>query len=203
MSRSVLVGAIVLGLTFGIIRPATAQNEPTPLPQSFFVDELVGGTLGAVLTGPLLTWLLVNSSCSGSTNPGLCRGVANVQIRPLVFAIAIPPGAILGIWAMGTIDGVEGNLTYAAIGSFLGGLGGLLEAFFVYYGIDWLFSPEAQDYIASSDAPEYLKFFLPRLIEFLRPVEGTIKEIAMAALPTITAALFGTIGFNINARLRP
>lgn len=180
-----------------------AQNEPTQSPQSFFLEEFLGGTLGALITGPVLTYLLVNSACSGSTNPELCRGVANVQIRPLVFAIAIPPGAILGIWAMGRIDGVEGNVTATAMGSLAGGLGGLLEAFFVYYGIDWLFSPEASDYLASSDAPEYLKFFLPRLIELFRPAEVTIKEGAMAALPTMTAAFFGTIGFNTNARLRP
>lgn len=203
ISRIILVGLIVLSLTFSVFWPVAAQSQPPPSPQDFFFDEFVGGTLGAILTGPGLTWLLGNFACSGSSNPELCRGVANVQIRPLVFALAIPPGATLGIWAVGTADGVEGNVTAAALGSILGGIGGILEAFVVYYGINWLFSPEARDYLAGSDAPEYLKLGLPPVIEFLRPWEGTIKEIVITALPTITAAFFGAMAFNLNARLRP
>jgi hypothetical protein len=190
-------------LTLSFFWPVAAQGQPTLSPASFFFEEFLGGTLGAILTGPGATALAVNLVCSGSSNPDLCHGVATVQIRPFLFLVGVPLGSTLGIWGVGLFDGVEGNVTGAAIGSLLGGASGIVEAFAAYLGIDWLFSPEARDYLASSDAPEYLKRGLPPLIEVLRPYEYYIKEIAFEVLPTMTAAFFGTEGFNTGARLSP
>jgi len=201
--RIAIISLLLLLLPGALLQAAPAPSSAPPAsPQAFFLDEFLGGTVGALLTGPAATSLYVSFTCRDAADPDICRELFNTLIRPLIFAVGVPIGATLGIWTLGLINGVEGNLVGATIGSVLGGWGGILEASVVFYGINGFFNQAAES-LAHSDAPEYLKRSLPALIELLRPSEKTIKELAFAILPTMTAAAFGTMGFNSGARLRP
>lgn len=202
--RTAIISLLMLLSLGTLLQAAPASTNQTPqTAQAFFLEEFLGGTLGALLTGPAATTLYVGFTCHGAADPDICRGLFNFLTRPLIFAVGVPIGATLGIWTLGLVNGVEGNLVGAAIGSMLGGWGGILEAFVVFNLTNWLFSSQAAESLASSDAPEYLKRGLPALIKILRPSARTIRELAFAILPTMTAAFFGTMGFNSGARLRP
>jgi len=132
----------------------------------------------------------------------LCRRAGRVALRPIAYPFFVFLGTTTGIVAVGLLNGVEGNLVATIIGSFAGALGGLVEAFFVWSAIDWLLEPGQEEELISPETPEFLQRTIPLLIEFLRPYELAMKEIAMVFFPTLTSAFWGTVGFNSGARMR-
>lgn len=204
MKLAVLTG-LILGVLLAGAFPALgegADEQRGPRPQDFFIWEFLGGAVGGAFGGQVIIETLLSSWCKEAEDPLLCRRAGRVALRPIAYPLFVFAGATVGITAVGTLSGVEGNLIAAAIGSFAGAVAGLVEAFFIWNAIDWLLAPgRYEELVNLPEMPEFLKRVIPLVIEFLRPYEASLKEGAIVFLPAVTASLWGTIGFNSGARL--
>ena len=182
--------------------PTWASERPGPKPEDFFIWEFLGGAVGGAVGGQAIVEGLLSSWCKDAEDPTLCQRAGRVALRPIAYPLFVFAGTTTGIVTIGLMNGVEGNWVAAIIGSFAGTLGGLVEAFAVWYAIDWLLEPGRDQELISPETPEFLQRTIPYLIEFLRPYEATLKEAAMVFFPTITSAFWGTVGFNSGAQMR-
>jgi hypothetical protein len=199
-----VVAVLLLGLpTMLSAAPDSTPDRPPTKPEDFFIWEFLGGAAAGGVTGQVIVDSLLSSWCKGAEDPMLCRRAGRVALRPFAYPLFVFAGTTTGIVTVGLMHGVEGNLVATIIGSFAGALGGLVEAFFVWSAIDWLLEPGREQELISPETPEFLQRAIPLLIEFLRPIEPTMKEIAMVFFPTLTSAFWGTVGFNSGARMRP
>ncbi len=205
-----LASLLVIFLTLqAVIEPwayaQTVQQQPARRanPQDYFIWEFLGGAFIGATSSRLVVEAILSSWCQDADDPEFCRRSGRVILRPLVYPLLVFVGTTAGIFTVGTLSGVEGNLLGAALGSLLGTLAGMVEAAAVWAGIDWLFQPgRAEELVSSPDTPPFLKRAVPLIIEFLRPYEGTLKEIAVVFFPVVTASYWGTMGFNSGARMR-
>lgn len=182
---------------------AYAQDARRANPQDYFIWEFLGGAFVGATSSRLVVEAILSSWCQDADDPEFCRRSGRVILRPLVYPLLVFVGTTAGIFTVGTLSGVEGNLLGATLGSLLGTLAGMVEAAAVWAGIDWLFQPgRAGELVSSPDTPPFLKRTVPLIIEFLRPYEGTLKEIAVVFFPVVTASFWGTMGFNNGARMR-
>jgi hypothetical protein len=185
---------------FPLVQAGWAQVGPEP--QDFFIWEFLGGAVGGAVGGQVIIEALLSEWCREAEDPRLCRRAGRVALRPIAYPMLVFAGSTTGIVAVGTLSRVEGNLVATLIGSFAGALAGLVEAFAIWSGIDWLLEPGREEELISPETPEFLKRTIPLVIEFLRPYEAAMKEAAMVFFPAITAAFYGTVGFNSGARMR-
>ena len=197
---------ILLGLALVITavpQEIRAQaSERGPQPGDYFFWEFAAGSLGGWAVSSTATESILSSWCKEAENPELCRRAGRVALRPVIYPLLVFAGTTVGIFTVGALAGVEGNLAAALIGSFAGTLAGLVEAALVWNGLKWLFGPGAEQLVSAPETPEYLKRTVPLVIEFLRRYEETLKELAINVLPAVTASFWGTLGFNLGARLR-
>ena len=170
--------------------------------EEFFIWEFLGGAIGGALSSQTVVSELLSSWCKAADDPGLCQRVGRAALRPIAYPLFVFAGTTLSITAVGLMNQVEGNLVAATIGSFAGAWGGLVEALLIWSGIDWLLSPGREEELISPETPEFLKLTIPYIIELLRPYEALLKEVAIVFFPTITSAFWGTVGFNVGARIK-
>ncbi len=183
--------------------PRTLWAQPRePQPGDYFVWEFAAGALGGWFVSSTATESIVSSWCRDAENPELCRRAGRVALRPVVYPLLVFVGTTVGIFTVGALAGVEGNIVGAVIGSLAGTLAGLVEAAILWNLIRWLFGPGAEELAQAPETPEYLQRTLPLVVEFLRRYEEPLKDLAINVLPAVTASFWGTLGFNLGARMR-
>lgn len=203
LPRALVVLLVVALGIFGFPRDLWAQLPGREAkPGDYFFWEFAAGTMGGWLVSSTATETLVSSWCREAENPELCRRAGRVAVRPVIYPLLVFAGTTVGIFTVGALAGVEGNVAGALIGSFAGTLAGLVEAALVWNVLKWLFGPGAEELVSDPETPEYLKRTLPPIIEFLRRYEETLKDLAINVLPAVTASFWGTLGFNLGARMR-
>ena len=200
--RALVIVLSMALLVAGIPKAVFAQGGPAPSPGDYFFWEFAAGALGGWLVSSTTTETLLSSWCREAENPELCRRAGRVALRPVIYPLLVFAGTTVGIFTVGALAGVEGNAAGALIGSFAGTLAGLVEAALVWNLFQWLFGPGAEELVGDPETPEYLKRTIPLVIEFLRRYEEPLKELAINVLPAVTASFWGTLGFNLGARMR-
>ena len=202
--------AVLLIVGLGLLSaPSTGWAQADPRPdgpdrpraQDYFFAEFVGGGIGGALGVSLLEQLFA-AACADAEDPQLCWSLQRSGFRPLGYPILVFIGSSVGIVSAGSLAGIEGNVTSALIGDFIGAFGGMGAAAVIWqFLLRPLFEPGAAEALVEPDeTPEYLRRTFPLAMRVLRPHEEMIKNTVYIAFPIMFASYFGTVGFNVGAR---
>jgi len=117
------VGMLAATLLVIINTVALQAQEPVrPTPQDFIMLELAIGTLGAIST-PVAALSAIGIVCYLESVESCANNrVKRFLMIPLFVAAMAGPGlgAALGVWWVGSQQGVQGNVTMAFVGGLLG-----------------------------------------------------------------------------------
>jgi len=205
--KSVLaVGLITLAglILFSISVDALAQPQPIDdgrQPSDYFFLEFAIGSVSGLVIESSVDYALLLYFCGGNVDLELCTDVVEVG----VFNVYVPVvsqmiGSTAGVYAAGSLNGVQGNVPAMLVGTLSGSLAGFLIAKTIREIVNWAFQPARfQELQANPNTPEYVLRIYPALIEFWANYHEEFREFSVIVLRPIIASFFATIGFNIGA----
>ncbi|MBI1730135.1 hypothetical protein HY229_04990 [Candidatus Acetothermia bacterium] len=206
--------ALVFNLAVtGIATPILANEQnsgsskPYDRPDNYILWEMLTGFLAGAVTSKDVNDYLINSYCKDSKTEKdfqFCRAAfLSFYAAPVLYPLLVFGGSSIGIYGMGMLHNVQGNLFAMLIGTLSGSVTGtVVAATFVKNVIEYLLAPDTVQKITEApETPEYIKRLLPYGVDFLRKYEKQLKELPFVYIPAILAAVWGSLGYNVGAAI--
>jgi len=205
--KSVLaVGLITLAglILFSISVDALAQPQPIDdgrQPSDYFFLEFAIGSVSGLVIESSVDYALLSYFCGGNVDPKLCGDFTQTWVIGPYVPVALQLiASTAGVYAIGSLNGVQGNVPAMLIGTLSGSLAGFVLARMIREIVNWYLQPERfQELQKNPNTPEFVLRVYPALLEFWDNYQEDFRELSVIVLRPIIASFFATIGFNIGA----
>jgi hypothetical protein len=213
LNRFITMALVLIIFSTGIITPILAYGQhggpekPYDKPENYILWEMLTGFLAGAVTSTDVNNYLISSYCKGAKTEKdfqFCRAAfLSFYAAPVLYPLLVFGGSSIGIFGMGLLHHVQGNMFAMLIGTLSGSVSGtVVAATFVRNLIEYLLEPDTvQQITQASETPEYVKRLLPFLVDFLRKYEKQLKELPFVYIPAILAAVWGSLGYNVGATI--
>ena len=213
MNKIIAIFLVLVLFGTGIVTPLMAYGQNNGAarqydkPENYIFWEMLTGFLAGGVAGKEIPDYLVRTVyCKDSQTEDQfqkCRGLALVISRPILFSLMVFGGSTIGVYGMGGLHGVSGNIFALLIGTLTGTLAGtVVFSLWIKDQIDTLLLPETVLQITEDPkTPEYIKRLLPYVVEFLREHQKQLEEWTIVYFPAVWSALWGSLGYNVGATI--
>ncbi len=179
---------IALSLLVGFGFCESDAAEPTRNPSDYFVEQWMIGTVGGLLTGPVMEHLTLSIYCGPEEeNPtpekAICQGLGTLFFRTVFYVVGIPIGVSAGVILDGWVHGLNGSISATVIMSIFGSTSWMLWALVLNLGADYI-----------GQQPQF---------ESLKPWVDPFKTLVTIFWPTVMTSLMATLTYESSATAKP